>query len=105
MQKEQFENAITLAALIASKGDLSKSVMIARNIAKLQRLSVSLRKRYEAQCSYQWADTPDYETRTANLESKARILGQEIGIVIEHQSDPRGAALKFTFADRECSIF
>ena len=104
MQKEQYENLLTITAIVSRQSGHAP-VLVARNLAKLQRIAVSLRKRYEAACSYQWADNDAYRARTASLQQKAVMLGQEIGLDIKHQEDPRGAPLSFTLRGGEHRIF
>jgi len=59
-------------------------------VAKLGKLASSLHKRYEADCSYQWADTDQYRARTAKLEAQAQAIAKEMAIGLEFQRDPRG---------------
>ena len=105
MQKDQLENLLALVSIVTRHNPKLYPVVIARNLAKLQRLSVTLRKRYEATCSYPWANEEKYLNQTEKYERKAQELGQEIGLVIDHQQDPRGCALWFTLDDREHVIF
>jgi hypothetical protein len=63
---------------------------IARHMAQLAKIASQLHKRYEAACSYEWANTEKYERRTENLEGKAREIADKLGVFLEHQRDPRG---------------
>jgi len=59
----------------------------------LARMAESLRKRYEATCSYPWANTPAYEKRTETAERKLLAEVAALGLHGYLQSDPRGATL------------
>lgn len=69
----------------------------------LQRAGATLHTRYEAACSYEWADTPEYERHTekreATLLRTAKDWGMNIttdcnerrpGVWVRLQTDPRG---------------
>lgn len=60
----------------------------------LARMGASLRKRYGAHCSYEWADTPRYRAATEALENRIRQLALHAGIRLSMQGDPRGAVLR-----------
>jgi hypothetical protein len=59
----------------------------------LARKGASLRRRYEAQCSYPWANTDAYLARTERQENAARDLAERLGLCVDFQHDPRGPAL------------
>lgn len=101
MNKFQNEAMLTLAVLITRHQPLINPHLICMIVAKLQRLAVSLRKRYEASCSYEWACTEAYETQTGKLEARAMSLVAELGVKLELQRDPRGWPMIFTVAGRE----
>ena len=94
--KPQYEAMLDLAATVgyAAGADTLphdiETLRIPQNVAKLGKLASSLHKRYEAACSYQYANTDAYRTRTANLEKKAMEIAKELGVTLELQTDPRG---------------
>lgn len=56
-----------------------------------QGYAAQLHKRYEAMCSYEWANTDKYERRTEKLEALVAALAVNLpGVTVEHQRDPRG---------------
>jgi hypothetical protein len=85
-----------LMAMLELTGDImrtnseAKLYQVTRAVHDLGKIAKSLHKRYENACNYQWATTDTYEKRTENLEAKAQALGEEIGITVGHQRDPRG---------------
>ncbi len=93
-----------LAALVMQDVPGSKLYQVIDAVYDLQRLARSLHRRYEAQCSYQWADTAAYSTRTDNMEAKAVKIGAEIGIAVELQRDPRGWPVIVKIAGREVRL-
>lgn len=90
----------------------------ARHLDKLARIGRTLHRLYEVACSdpihvcntcdaYSDADPPRrhvppecFYARLERLEARAEKVGRELGIVVTHQRDPRGAALKL-WADKE----
>lgn len=68
----------------------AKLYHVTRAIYDLGAIAKALHKRYENSCNYQWACTDKYERRTETLEAKAQAIGEEIGVTIGHQRDPRG---------------
>jgi hypothetical protein len=83
--------AFTLTAAIARAHPDLSAARIGAAIYDLQRAAVSLHRRYEAACSYQWANTDAYERRTEKLETFAAKRAQGVvGLTVEHQRDPRG---------------
>lgn len=70
-----------------------------RTVQALAKAAKSLQKRYENECSYEWADTDAYRKRTENLEKKAAELFKSLGLpescTMELQGDPRGWPLRF----------
>ena len=91
--KTQVYEMLTHAARIAAECPELSPHRIATTVRDLQKLAASLRKRYEAACSYEWANTPAYERRTERMEAKAaefapfNTMGR---LTVEHQRDPRG---------------
>lgn len=53
----------------------------------------SLRKRYENECSYEWADTEDYRKGTERAEKMLVGWVKELGLHAFIQGDCRGATL------------
>ncbi len=86
----QIEAMLNLTAEVSRVNTKVKMYEIPRAVAKLQRIASSLHKRYEAACSYEWANTEAYEKRTERLEWKAGELAEAIGVQVEFQRDPRG---------------
>lgn len=79
----------------------SKLYVVTRAVYDLQKIAGQLHKRYEAACSYEYANTDRYNKRTENLESKAVSIGKEIGVTIGHQRDPRGWPLIVAIGNEE----
>lgn len=90
--KEKRQAQLQLAAMLGhiAGADDCNTYKIASGVAELARIAGSLHKRYENACSYQWANEPAYEKRTANLEAKAAKVAKGLGIELELQTDPRG---------------
>ena len=63
---------------------------VVRDAMALQKIAVSLHKRYESACSYEWAGTEKYEKRTETLENKASAIAAGLGVTIGFQHDLRG---------------
>lgn len=57
------------------------------------RRAASLRKRYEADCSYQWADTDEYRAATERAEKRLMKAVEDFGLFAYLQGDCRGATL------------
>lgn len=92
---------LEVAALLGrEKPDLS-AYRIAKAVHDLARLGRQLHRRYEASCSYAWADTERYQRQTDRLEVRARRCAEEIGLDLEFQRDPRGWPLIVKFGDQE----
>ena len=105
MTKDRTENMLTLVgAIIKAKPDLSP-VAVSRNIAKLNRLAVTLRKRYENGLNEAWACDPEYERETDHHEAKAKELANELGLALRVNDDPNGAALALTVNGYEYLLF
>ena len=62
--------------------------------SKLIRAASSLHKRYEAECSYEWADTDEYRAATERKEAAVSKLLAPYGIGVTFNGDPRGAPIK-----------
>lgn len=103
MNKYRLDAMMTLAHAINAVHDGGlKTINTVQSLAKLAK---SLHKRYENECSYQWADTDAYRKRTENMEKKAADLFVSLGLpascTLELQGDPRGWPLVFTIEGRE----
>lgn len=99
MQKQQFHNLLILCAAVG-KNTYFKSELIAKNLAKLQRLADSLAKL--SLC----APVNDKQTRMiakrkSDFEKRACELGKEIGLTIE----PFQVCFTFALAGRIYEIF
>ena len=103
MKTYQTEALLTLVANVARNGGKPLHD-ITIGCSKLQKLASSLRKRYEAACSYEWACTTEYERRTDKLELKAQTLAKDLGVFLEIQRDPRGWPFIVTTGKTEISI-
>ena len=91
MQTHQIENLLSLAVIIARARPEAKTHEIPIALGKLQRLAISLHKRYEAACNYDVG--LEYLRRTEALEQKAQSLATSLGLRLECQRDPRGAPI------------
>lgn len=81
---------LIICAEVAERSPNLAPRYIAARVYKLSRIARSLHKRYEAACSYEWANTEAYEKRTESLELKAMQVGLDLDVVVTHQRDPRG---------------
>lgn len=104
MNKNQLLAQLNLTAEIVRAMPNAKIYNVTRNVEALGKLARQLHKRYEAMCSYQWANTEKYERATDRLETKAGILAEEIGIAIGFQRDPRGWPLVFKVGPYETRL-
>lgn len=57
----------------------------------LARRGERLRRRWENECSYEWACTPEYERGTERAEEILRAEAARLGLTLYLQTDPRGA--------------
>lgn len=75
----------------------------ALKLSRLESLGRILRKRFEVQCSYEWANTEKYEKRTETLITEAKTLFANLSGAgkrdLEVNRDPRGCALKIKIHD------
>lgn len=99
----------TLTAYLTAQGTPPREA--AQTIHEAHRLAKALHARYEAQCSYEWANTPEYEKRTDKLEAKlcatleaAGFSSYETppsnGLHYALQRDPRGWPLILSISGR-----
>lgn len=84
MQKDQAENLMLVTAAVAKEHQLVESVVVARNLAKLQRLAVSLGKRYVAK-NYTNDTNEKEKSRTLELETHAIELAAALSVKIFFQ--------------------
>ena len=68
--------------------------IVAELASKLVRAAKSLHRRYEAECSYEWADTDAYRSATERKEKAVAKLMKPYGIDCVFNGDPRGAPIK-----------
>src|ERR1700691_158861 len=67
---------------------------IGKLVSTLIRGATSLHKRYEAICSYEWANTPAYERATEKKEATLLALAKDAGLIDVHFGrDPRGTTM------------
>lgn len=66
---------------------------LAKRLNMLATLGETLRQRYEDECSHQWANTPEFETRTRWLEKQIRDIAKAGGLHCYLQGDCRGATV------------
>lgn len=92
LNTERLDAQLELAAIIARNTDakLYGLLGVIDGVRQLAKIARSLHGRYEAACSYEWANTPAYERRTERLEVHAAQIGEALGVTVEHQRDPRG---------------
>lgn len=87
----QTEAMLTICAEIAQALPTIPAYRIACAVQAAQKIAASLHRRYEAACSYSYANTDAYERRTERLEAKAADCFRAVpGVAVEHQRDPRG---------------
>ena len=64
-----------------------------RLVMQWDRAAERLRKRWENECSYEWANTPAYEKATERARDRLIESVKATGLYVYLQSDPRGATL------------
>lgn len=98
MNKYRQEAMMNLAYAINAIQDGGLNTI--RTVQALAKAAKSLHKRYENECSYEWADTDRYRKRTENLERHIAELFAGLKLpsdcTMEIQGDPRGWPLIFT---------
>lgn len=103
MNKYRQQAMLTLAHAINAVSD--GGLLTTRTVQSLAVAAKSLQKRYENECSYEWADTDRYRKRTENLEKKIGELFAALNLpaecTMEIQGDPRGWPLKFIISGRD----
>ena len=106
MKKYTKEAILQAARAIAEgmdKNTFSEAIPFAERMNKAAK---SLQRRYENECSYEWANTPQYIKRTENMEAKiikectefgfdmtSDVNEKRAGAWFRLQTDPRGWAL------------
>ena len=92
MRRDHLLNAVCVAIGRAT-GTVPYVHQITDEVLSLARAAESLRKRYEAACSYQWADTDEYRAKTERAENRIIERVKALGLHAYLQTDPRGATL------------
>jgi len=77
---------------------------MAKAVVDLGKIARQLHRRYEASCSYEWATTHRYQSRTDRLEDRATTIAAQIDVTVEFQRDPRGWPLILRFGDNELRL-
>ncbi len=73
---------------------------VARNLDQLARLAAGLSRDDTALCNgVSDAAHTEYMARRARRRKRLAVIGAELGVTIEHQTDPRGATIK-VWADK-----
>lgn len=101
MMKQQVQNLLLVAVSVAQKRPHVAPGNIATNLGKLQRLAVSLKKRWETTAEYEWAQTADYAKQTRKLEDKVTELGDAIGVGVMRD----GMSLSFDLYGHQHRLF
>lgn len=100
--KVQVYEMLSHAVRIAQELPGASPHRIANTLQNLQIIAASLHRRYEAACSYEWANTDKYIRATERLEGKALVTATAIpGLSLEFQHDPRGWPLILKLNDVE----
>ena len=86
------------AALAARQNPEPSAYRIARSIHDLHKLGRALHRRYEADCSYAYADTPKYRKRTSIIEDHVCDAAAAARLTVGFQRDPRGWPLVLVFS-------
>jgi len=98
-KQEDKANLLSVAMALA-EGRGGRSYGNCMRLGKLESMAIALSKRYEAACSYQWADTDKFRAATERLELriKAVVSGfdDKHRVTCELQGDPRGSSLKLS---------
>ena len=95
-------------------GGYASAFRVASTVDRLARIARTLHRLYEVQCNEpieccdacgsvagrKHVPAQCFYARLERLEKRAEKIGKEIGIIVTHQRDPRGAALKL-WADKE----
>lgn len=87
---ERIKAQLELTGDIMRSNAEAKLYDVVRNVQELATLAKSLHRRYEAACSYKWANTDKYRKCTENMENNAVKLASDIGLTLGLQTDPRG---------------
>lgn len=90
IQAERTLAMLNLTAEIVKTNPDCKIYDVTRGVQSLGKIARSLHKRYEAMCSYEWANTEKYEKATDSLEDRAQGIADALGITLGLQRDPRG---------------
>lgn len=90
MNTHQINAMLDITALITRHYPHSKPFVVRRVVSDLARHARSLHNRYEAACSYEWANTDKYQARTDYIEGLVMGIAEDNGLTIGFQRDPRG---------------
>jgi hypothetical protein len=83
----------TVSALRRKAPETAANVNLVSVVEYLAKAGMRLQRRYENECSYEWADTPEYEAGTRRAEERIRKAAAAAGLQVYIQGDPRGAAV------------
>ena len=103
--RPQLENIILIAVTLGQLRQNIRPIELAKRIGKLQKLSVSLRKRYENECLFSFAKTPEHHRQTDALETRAKELAAELRAPITLRSDYMRPVLVLTLGDKFFELF
>lgn len=90
INQQRIEAQLLLVGDIMRTNDQAILNHVVQVVQKLASAAKSLHRRYEASCSYPWANTDAYEAKTERMEENAVSLAAELGLTLWLQRDPRG---------------
>lgn len=93
-EKRLSPNQEARAHVYCLAGTIGGGYIMARRLVELESLAKALRKRFEAICSYPWANEEKYLARTDRMIARAEQLLILMCVGGEINRDPRGAAIK-----------
>jgi len=83
----------SVARKLAEVGRAKSMFDLSYMVADWEKKAKRLRKRWENECSYEWANTPAYEKATERAAERLRKAVTDAGLFVYLQTDPRGATL------------
>jgi hypothetical protein len=96
MKKQDIIYIMTIAA--RHRDESQHAVLFCERLYKLFVLASTLRVMNENVCSYEWANTPDYERRIERVKERISELAEKVGAEsVEFQGDPRGCPVSIVF--------
>lgn len=105
MRTDQALIACLEAAVLAARQNPDTSAYrLARSIHDMHKLGRMLHRRYEADCSYPYADTIKYRKRTTILEDHVCDAAAAARLTVGFQRDPRGWPLILAFGSTEIRV-